>query len=168
MTDKMSKLELLAAIQKGWEELQVYLDTLTEAQLTQTADAAGWTVKDHLIHLAVWEDGTVALLNGQSRRGRMGVDEAIWLTQEYDNINDVIYQTHRAKSLSEVMQTFNDVHQHMLEKLESMSDEDIYRPHSFYQQGSTNERPIIVWIIASTYEHYIEHMPWITAIVTGS
>jgi hypothetical protein len=168
MTDTLSKAELLAKIQQAWDDLHRYLNTLTEAQQTQPADPAGWTVKDHVIHLAVWEDGTNALLRGESRREQMGVDEATWLTQEYDKINDVIYQTHHAKPLSEVMQTLNDVHKQMLEKLESMSDEDIVRPHSFYQKGSTNERPIIAWISGSTHEHYAEHLPWIVAIIAGN
>jgi len=166
MTDTMSKAELLAQIQQGWDELHDYLDTLSEAQLTTPSDAAGWTVKDHVMHLAVWEDGTNALLRGESRREQMDVDEATWLSQEYDKINDVIYQQHKQKSLMDVRQTFAAVHERLLDKLNEMTDEDIQRPHKFYQPSSSSERPIIAWISGSTFEHYAEHMPWLAAIVS--
>ena len=58
----VSTAELLSRTKLGWDSLQAYIKSLTPEQLTVPTDPAGWTVKDHLIHLAVWEDGIVAVL----------------------------------------------------------------------------------------------------------
>src|SRR5437868_10712543 len=80
----MSKAELLAKIDQGWNDFQAYLMTLTPIQVTVPTDAAGWTALDHIIHLADWENGVLALLNKQDRAAAMGVDKATWATQEFD------------------------------------------------------------------------------------
>jgi hypothetical protein len=54
----MPKAELLERIEAGFQEINQYLDSLTETQLTQPTDAAGWTAKDHVIHMAIWEDSS--------------------------------------------------------------------------------------------------------------
>lgn len=168
MTDEtpVNKAELLARIQQGWDEFNAYLDTLTEQQLTIPTDAAGWTAKDHVMHLAVWEGGVLALLRGQSRHGYMEVDEDTWQSRDFDRINAVIQQRHRDKSPADVVTALREVHQQMVEKLQSLTDEDLLRPYHHYDPTSTQDRPVINWIMSDTYEHYAEHTPWIAAIVS--
>ncbi len=73
-----SRVELLQNIDAGWNRFYGYLKTLSDEQLSTPTDASGWTVKDHLTHLAIWEDGIYGLLMGHSRREQMGIDEATW------------------------------------------------------------------------------------------
>ncbi len=80
----LSKVELLAAIEQGWNGLNAYVDSLTPEQLTTPTDAAGWTAKDHLAHLAVWEDTINALLDKKPRAPHVGIDQALWDSQEFD------------------------------------------------------------------------------------
>lgn len=94
----MKKAGLLKKTRASWDTLNAYVATLTEAQLTQATDAAGWTVKDHLMHLAVWEDGVWAMLNHQNRREQMGVDEKAWQSWDFDAINASIQRAHKDKS----------------------------------------------------------------------
>jgi hypothetical protein len=164
-TETMSKADLLAKIEKGWNDFQTYLKTLSEEQLTGPADAAGWTAKDHIMHLAVWEDSINALFNSQLRNENMGVDKATWDSRDFDKINAVIQQRHKDKPLAEVLQTLQDVHQRLMTKLQSLTEEDLTRPYSHYQSDSTNSNPAIRWVKGDTYEHYAEHTPWIDAIV---
>ena len=74
---QVTTTELVSRMQKGWDDFQAYLKTLTLEQVTQPTDAAGWTVKDHIIHLATWEDGVYALLEKQPRHEQMGLDKAL-------------------------------------------------------------------------------------------
>jgi hypothetical protein len=165
MTKKiLSKAKLLANIQQGWDEFQNFIQNFTAAELTEPTDAAGWTAKDHLMHMAVWEDGIYALLSHQSRHEQMGLDASEW-DQSYDDINDVIWKQQRDKPLDEVLKTFVSVHQRLVEKITALTDEDLSRPNSYYQPNSDDDQPVIGWIIADTYEHYAEHQPWIAAIV---
>jgi hypothetical protein len=160
-----TKSELLARIQQGWDDFQTFLSSLSETHLITSTDAAGWTAKDHIMHLVVWEDGVEALLNRQSRLDRMGIDEATWAGHDYDQINAIIQQQHRDKPLAEVLQTFRDVHQRLIATIQSLSDDDLLRPYSDYQPGTDIPDPVIERIMGNTYEHYEEHTPWIKALV---
>jgi hypothetical protein len=97
----------------------------------------------------------------------MGLDAATWATGDFDAMNAVIQQQHRAKPLDEVLAAFRAAHKHLLEKLETMSDDDLQRPYNTYQPDPKRVDPVINWIIGDTYAHYAEHQPWIAAIVTG-
>lgn len=159
--------ELISRMQKGWDEFQTYLKTLTPEQMTGPTDAAGWTVKDHVIHLATWEDGICGLLHKQPRYEQMGLDKALWDSEDIDAINADIQQRNKDKPLDEVMGTFQETHERLIEKIQSMTTKDLLRPYRFYQEDSTAEKPVFGWIVGNTYEHYAEHKPWIAAIVGG-
>ena len=164
----MSKAELLARIERGWAKLQAFIAKLNEAQATGPTDAAGWTVKDHLMHLAVWEDSMNALLLRQSRPAHMGVPQEIWAGRDFDRINGVIQESHRDRTLADVLQHLETVHTALLEKLHALPEAELRSPHSAYQAGSDNAAPIIRWLTGDTYAHYAEHIRWMDAIVKGS
>ena len=163
----VTKANALRFIARSWDDLQAYLATLTEAQLTQPTDAAGWTVKDHLIHLAVWEDGLRSLLAGGSQREGMGIDEATWL-QGNDPINALIQQRHRALSLADVRRVSHESHAKLLAQINTLADADLMRPYRTYDTQTDEEQPVIGWIVGNTFMHYVEHKPWMMAIVETS
>ena len=94
----ISKTDLLARTHSSWEALNAFVATLDDRQRTQLTDAAGWTVKDHLMHLAVWEDGVWAMLNRRDRAAHMGVPAEVWARWDFDEINAVIQARHRERS----------------------------------------------------------------------
>ncbi len=159
-----SKTELLRQMEEGWESFQNYIRTLNTQQLTIPTDEAGWTVKDHIMHLAVWEKGIDALLNKEPRGAAMGLEDSVWLSDNYDVMNAVIQQQHAAKSLDEVLRIFSEVHERVRAKIESMSEEDLKRPYREYQTDADRDEPVWGWIEGNTYEHYAEHQPWIADI----
>ncbi len=166
MTDEhpMNKTELLAKIEQGWNDFNAYLITLTPPQVTVPTDAAGWTALDHVIHIADWEKGVLAMLNKQDRPAAMGVDKTTWDEQDFDKINDVLQKNSQDKTMEQARTHVMDVHQAFVDKIKSMSNEDLQRPYKYYQPESDQEAPVIRWIQMNTYEHYAEHMPWIAAI----
>ena len=164
----VTKAELLSRIQQGWNDFQAYLATLTPEQKTGPTDAAGWSVKDHVMHLAVWEKGIVALLNHEDRREAMGLDEAAWESHDYDIMNGVIRDREAGRTLDEVMQVFRDVHGQLVARIGAMSDAEINRPYSDYADDPGNDNPVVGYIVGNTFEHYAEHQPWIEAIVASA
>lgn len=151
-------------INDGWAELQAFIATLTPAQMTEAMDAAGWTVKDHLIHLAVWQDGITALLKGEPRLGTMGVDEATW-EQGHDAVNALIQSQHRAMPLNDVLATLERSHDSIITTLATMRDDDLMLPYEHFDATQTREYPIFAYIVGNSFEHYREHIPWMRAIV---
>ncbi len=158
-----AKAEILARVQKGWDNLNTFLDGLSIDQKTEPTDAAGWTVKDHMIHLAVWEDGLVAMFNKQDRRTAMGINEATWESGD-DPINAVIQKRYKDLSLSEVEEKRRGIHAQLMQQIDSFTQETINGPYNALNPNSNNSRPVADHIIGNTYMHYADHIPWMAAI----
>ena len=152
-------------MEDGWNALQAYLKTLTNDQLTGLTDAKGWTVKDHITHLVVWEDGMNALLAKQPLAESMGLDAQTWASGDFDRQNAVIQQHHKDKPVAEILKKFQEVHQRLVNKIQSLRDDDLMRPYRDFQANSSSDNPVINTIIGNTYGHYEEHRPWIEAII---
>jgi hypothetical protein len=162
----MPKAELLERIEGGFRNINNYLDSLSETQLTQPTDAVGWTAKDHVIHMATWEEAVLAFLGGVALWEHMNVDREIW-KQGDDAINAVIQQRYIDMSLADVRRAFRENHQRVMNKLQSLTDEELHRPYNHYQPKSKQDQPAFMWIQSHTNQHYEKHQPWIAAIVQG-
>ena len=161
-----SKAELLARINDSRAALELLVNRLDEDRAVAPG-ADGWSVKDHLAHVAVWERSLLALLEGRPRHEGMGLDRATYEDGDSDAINAALYARHHDRPLSEVLADFRATHERLLSVLSGMSDEDLYRPYSHYQPGESpqNDDPVIGWIAGNTFGHYDEHAGWIRQLI---
>lgn len=166
MTNTKTTQVLLDNIDAGWRDLMAYLDTLTPEQRTQFIDAAEWTIKDHVIHMAMWENGVNAILAGESRLAAMGIPEANW-DIDIDEINDIMRRRFRDMPWNDVLETFRRVHADVIANISRLSDDDLLRPYRYYQPESDRDDPVVGSLKGNTYEHYNEHLPWMQAIAAG-
>lgn len=160
--------KLLADIEREWNALQTYLSRLTPAQLCEVRDPHGWSVKDHLIHLAYWERGALFFLQGKPRHIGMDVPESLYLDGGFDQINAVIQHKHKDLPLEAVQAFLQDIHRQMLEKLAKLSDADLKKPYRRYlpdEPGVGEGPPALDVIYANTAEHFAEHLAWIKALL---
>ncbi len=169
MEARHSKAELMSEIDGTWNKLNEALDRLTEVQMTEIRDAQGWTVKDHLLHIAAWERSVAVFLQGKPRHEGLGVDEQIYATGDDDTINAVIQEQQKDGSPAEALTEFRKVHGQLLRLIEPLGDDDLYRANSDFQpegSGERDERPIIGMIYGNTANHYREHQEWIESLVS--
>jgi uncharacterized protein (TIGR03083 family) len=163
-----TKAELLADTDRNWKTLSAFLDGLTDAQLSAISDAQGWTVKDHLIHLTAWERSAVYFLQGKPRHVGLGTDEATYLTGDDDVINAAIYERQKAMPLADALTQFRAVHQQLLKTLEPLTDADLQKPYHHYlpDEPGVGEGPQAINVVyGNSAYHFMEHLPWIEALV---
>jgi hypothetical protein len=162
-----SKAELMGYVHQAWELLGQTVNSLSADQMTRIKSADGWAVKDHLVHLTVWEQSLLALLQGRPRHEAMGMDEATFKANNVDGHNAFIYERNKDRPLRDVLAAFRQSHQQLLAELDKLTDADLLKPYSHYQPNDPpyNERPVLRWIVGDTYEHYVEHLTWIKALI---
>ncbi|MCW5876692.1 MAG: ClbS/DfsB family four-helix bundle protein [Anaerolineales bacterium] len=164
------KEKLLTKIREGWKQLQDFIGGYTDEQLTTPTDAAGWTAKDHLIHLAVWQNGMTALLDKQPRRGAMGLSEELWdtLARGYDEVNAAIQQQHEGLSIDEVRGALEESHQEFVARIEALPAEELVLPYKHFQPWAENrEEPVIAYLAGNSFGHSEQHIPWMRTIIEG-
>ena len=161
--------ELLEKMHTSRSTLEALIEQLSEVQLTTPEADNGWSIKDQLAHIAIWESGIDGLLQGRSRFGTMGLDEATVAANDVDELNDILIERSRQQSLTEVVAFFKESHRRLLATLLNLADDDLLKPYSHYQPdqpGEFTDSPIINWIAGNTYEHYAEHYSIIEKVVS--
>lgn len=175
---EMTKAELLAAIEQSWSRFDAALARLNEEQLLTPTDAQGWTVKDHLAHISVWERSMVFFLQGKPRHEALGVDQQLYLHGGDDAINAVIVGQRKNLPLAEVLGGLRATHRELLALLEPLTDADLQQPYRFYQPDEPGDRyyweeapdgpPAIALLYGNAAQHVADHSEWIETLGGGS
>jgi len=158
--ERVTKQQLLERIHASYEVLEATIRRLSEEQLTQPDDS-GWSVKDHLAHIAVWELGIAVHLAGGDRFAAMQIENP--RGKPIDEVNDRLYRQNAHLSAAEALEMMRSTHQRFLKVLDRLSDDDLYRPcRSFLPEGERGPSdPVINWIAGNTFGHFEEHTEWI-------
>jgi hypothetical protein len=164
-----TKAELMAEIESAWKALNAVLEKLTEEQMSGRRDAHGWSIKDHVLHLQLWERSVISMLTGRPRHEGLGVEEDLYLQGVDDEINDVIYRQYKALPPGETMARLRDTHQQLMSLLPPLTDADLLAPYRRYlpdEPGEGEGPPAINVIYDNTAHHFAEHLSWIEALIS--
>ena len=158
--------ELLSRVDRAWLALESTVARLEPASLTDVRDPAGWAVKDHLMHIAVWEDYLLARLTGRSVTEALGLDDAT-LGQDEDTQNAAIFAQHRHRSLPDVLDAVRASHRATRARLATLTDHAVAGSVSdvIPPGAEKDDRPAGAWIGGNTWEHYTAHLGWIRELV---
>jgi hypothetical protein len=162
-----TKGELMAEVGAAWALLHTSLARLSEAEMTTLHDSQGWTVKDHLTHIAAWEASVVSFLQGRPRHEGLGVDPSLYSNASFDDINAVIQTQRKDLSLEEATAQLQANHRRLLDLLEPLTDADLAQPLSHFLPGSPadDRRRAFDIVRDNTSAHFSEHLAWIEALV---
>lgn len=164
MTDdiQFTKSELLGRIDESWTELMGLVGDLDEATLARTDAESGWSIADHLRHLAAWERGIAYLLGRRPRHDGMGITADQWLMLTMDEINDEMHQRGRERPPAAALGELRDAHAELLTAFEGLEMEDLLRDYSAYDTSSEfQDRPVVSWVVGNTFAHFDEHANYI-------
>jgi hypothetical protein len=147
-----SKAELLDKMQQGYGEFEDLLASLSEEQMLTPNVNGGWSIKDNIAHLTVWQNYLLNRLQGVID-GSTSEPKFLSLTGTEDEENEQIYQQNKDRSLADVLADFRSSYQSVLATIQAMSEESLNGTFPW----STSDRQVWPLIVGNTYEHYAEH-----------
>ena len=158
-----TKAELLERIPPARAALEETIAGLSESEL-DAPGPDGWSVKDHLSHIATWERMMVAHLRDGSAHAVLQMDEATYLAKGLEELNEAIYQQHRDRPPARVLEDFRQAHREAVALLDGLDEAAFWRP---YWHDDPSGRPVMDKVAGDTYRHYLEHRTWIQELLAA-
>lgn len=165
-----SLAELDERIELERNKLLALVDNLPPQERDEIRDPAGWSAKDHMAHLSMWERSMVYLLSGRPRHDGLGVDRETYLRHDYDQTNDAIYREHRDRPWGFLRVQFDEVHGEMIDTLRQVGWDGLHLTYSHYapdEPGDDSGEPVIYWVAGNTFLHYDMHRGWIEELLAA-
>jgi DinB family protein len=158
MTTPETAEATLARFDRAFLELEATVQALGERTLTDARDAAGWSGKDHLMHIAAWEQVLLARLDGRSRHEALGIDAATMREGDDDTINAAVFGRTRHRPLADVLAALRGTHGATRAWLQALAGRGASPagPHP----GAEAVRAFLD-DVPSYIEHYEQHGRWI-------
>lgn len=149
-----NKNELMSAIRREWGLLMDVIARLDETQMT-TPDTSGWSPKDTLAHLSEWMNSLMGYhMDRRPPHEVMDLPEEITRGWDMEIINPELFERNKNRPPREVLDELRRVYDTLIEKLESMSFEDLLKPR---HADDPEKRPLLMWVLGDTTEHFAEH-----------
>ena len=157
---------MLDRVQIDWAALEYLVSGLSDTELSRPGPEV-WSVKDHLAHIAEWERGCTAVLGRRPQWEGFLLEESAYTGLDIDQLNDMLYQRHRASSVAEVKALANTAHADIVAAISHLTDADLRRTVGEYGMMTNQDRSLLEKIAGDTYEHYAEHAEWIKGLLRG-
>ena len=163
--EKMTKAELLAAIDAERRHFETVLARVGENRIAEPGVQEAWSVKDILAHIAAWEKRMIRWV-GEALRGAVPEMPGPGLTwDDVDRLNAETYQRDRNRALDDVLADFHFATEEAIRTVEAAPEEDLIEPTRFaWRKGS----PLWKMVAANTWWHYREHGEAIEAWLKGA
>ena len=154
MDDPISKKEILEFIKSERDALESLVTGLDKEQQLRPGTQTGWSVKDVLAHITVWEQRLARWL-AESLRGEVPERPAPGMTWDnLDKLNRQSYDENKEKLFEAVRSEFQLAHQAAMNVIAMLGEGDLFDGNRFaWRKGD----PMWHMIAANTWWHYKEH-----------
>jgi hypothetical protein len=164
MPRPLNKIQLLAAIQKGYNALEKILATLTPEQMAFTTAPGGWAIKDILAHLYEWQQ-MVFIWYETGLRGEMPALPAPgYKWNQLPALNQHIYEKYHHLTPEQALALFHESHQKTEQFIETLSDADLTNPGLYKWM---NQNTLMTYLNSATAAHYVWALKEIKKILKG-
>ena len=148
----MNKDEILDALEDGREQFLDAIEGLSDEAMLEPGVIEGWSIKDMLYHLSMWEAEMIKLL-WQASHGEKPT--TMHFTQiDVDATNAAWLEGAKDRSLERVLDDFEAVRKQTYRRVEAFNDQDLEDPRRYAWQ---KEHPLWEWIASDSFEHEAEH-----------
>ena len=155
MTTNETATAALRQFDEAWAKLDTTVKSLEPRQLTGPRDPAGWAAKDHLMHVAVWEQALLAKLDGRPRHQAIGLDASTEGSEDWDALNAQIFTATRDRELEDVLKALRSTHATTREHIATLA------------KGSATAPSAEAFLadVPGYADHYDQHHGWIRELV---
>ncbi|MBN2115631.1 MAG: ClbS/DfsB family four-helix bundle protein [Anaerolineales bacterium] len=151
----MSKPQLLASIQNGYDRFKELLVEFEGEQMQQAGAVGKWSVKDTVAHIVVHEQRMIQWMKERLHGEHPRLPQPYNMPDdELNKLNEQINQENRDRPLDDILRDLDRTHGEALRLVETSPEEDILDPARFRLQGG---EPLWEAIAANTFWHYEEH-----------
>jgi hypothetical protein len=149
-----NKHDLIQRIRDERDRLEALVGKHSENEMLIPQGENGWSVKDHIAHIVIWEKRLVEWLNFVER-GEVPQQLPPGMTwDDLDRWNEQTFEENRERELNEVLADFNHIADEVLQVVGAIPDDLLMRADSLaWRSGS----PLWEMVAANTYWHYPEH-----------
>ncbi|HLZ69600.1 MAG TPA: maleylpyruvate isomerase N-terminal domain-containing protein [Dehalococcoidia bacterium] len=154
-----SKDALLNRIRAARSALDADLAGVPDARLAATG-ADGWSLKDHLAHIAAWERVLIALLRGAPEHEAFAINQSALATLDTDGVNAILRERGAALPPDAVRAEFHAAHAAVLAEVQEMPESALVAP-----LAADDPRSRVQKIAGDTYLHYDDHRAWIAPLL---
>src|SRR5690349_3229630 len=154
-TTAQQKADLLQRIGRSRQALDDIVGRLSAEQLAAPGPDGGWAIKDHLAHLAAWEQKLLAMVGGQPGYVGLQVDAATYERADIDELNAILHERFKGLSAAGALAASRQSYQQLLAAVEALPADQLGAPYA--PDDPDDSRRMIDGIIDNTYGHYDEH-----------
>jgi hypothetical protein len=119
--------EVLEDVHAARAEIEAIIEQVSPEQMTQVTDDGGWSIKDHLIHIAEWQTRGIGVIEGVASWESLNIDEDTYQSNDIDSINDIIFNRNQNLDLRDVLVAFRKSQERVIMTLEQMNEDDLER-----------------------------------------
>lgn len=154
----MDKKQLLETLARSRAEFLTAIEGLSEAELLSPALDNGWSYKDLLAHLTMWEAQLITLLFNVAQGKAPGT---VHFTQSsVDETNARWHAQNRERPLAQILADFRGIRAQTIRRVEAFSERELFEQGRYpWAKGHS----LAEWIASDTYEHEAEHLAQIRA-----
>ena len=84
----------------------------------------------------------------------MALPEEVTKDWDFEVINPALFERNRERTVEDVLGQLQQVYGELVDKLEATPFEDLLKPR---HAGDPEKRPLLMWILGDTTEHFLEH-----------
>lgn len=150
MQNPLTVQELIDQINAEHNTWQALIDQIDPEKMNDPGVSGEWSLKDVIAHISWHENEMVTMVQTHVLKG-----SDLWdlITDER---NAIIQEENQDKSLEQVLEESNQIHQQLMDLLPSLSDGDLTNPENF--AGMPPDWQPWTILADNTYEHYQHHI----------
>lgn len=162
------KMELEQRIDAARAALEAGFDAHDETRLTEVCDDAGWSARDHLHHIAAWEEFEIERERGDGAYAVFGLpdkasyDALVARAPDFRAINEHIRQHGKELSLTDVRDYAQRSRATAKALLATFTDEGLRR---LSNPADPTSNTFMAIVAGNSYEHDDEHRSYIEALL---